>query len=67
MLSDMSLLACLYAFDFFAFSETWLNSSVSDDSILIPGYSYTLESLVRSPLEYADVVWEGVLNLIVIC
>ena len=37
--SEISVLACLYGFDVFVFSETWLNSSVSNDSILIPGYS----------------------------
>ena len=35
-------MACLYGFDVFAFSETWLNSSVSNDSIPIPGYSLPL-------------------------
>ena len=39
-LSEIYVLACLYEFDFSAFSETWsVNSSVSNDSILIPGYS----------------------------
>ena len=33
----------MYGFDVFAFSETWLNSSVSNDSILIPGYSLPLK------------------------
>ena len=45
-LSEISVLACLYGFDVFAFFETWLNSSysVSYDSILmiIPGYSLPL-------------------------
>ena len=41
-LSEMYVLACLYEFDVSAFSETWLNSSVSNDSILIPGYSLPL-------------------------
>ena len=40
--SEISVLACLYGFDVFVFSETWLNSSVSNDSILIPGYSLPL-------------------------
>ena len=41
-LSEISVLACLYEFDVPAFSQTWLNSSVSNDSILIPGYSLPL-------------------------
>ena len=41
-LSEISVLASLHGFDVFAFSETWLNSSVSNDSILIPGYSLPL-------------------------
>ena len=40
--SEISVLACLYGFDVFVFSERWLNSSVSNDSILIPGYSLPL-------------------------
>ena len=41
-LSEIYVLACLYEFDVSAFSQTWLNSSVSNDSILIPGYSLPL-------------------------
>ena len=33
MLSEISLLACSYGFDVLALSETWLNSSLSNDSI----------------------------------
>ena len=37
-LSEISVLASLYGFDVFAFSEAWLNFSIAnDDSIVIPG------------------------------
>ena len=35
-------MASLYGFDVFAFSETWLNFSIANDSIVIPGYSYPM-------------------------
>ena len=41
-LSKISALASLHGFDVFAFSETWLNSSMANDSIEIPGYSSPL-------------------------
>ena len=41
-LSEISVLASLYGFDVFAFSEAWFNSSIAHDSIVIPGYSYPL-------------------------
>ena len=36
------LLHFLHKFDIFAFSETWLNSNIPNDSILIPGYNAPL-------------------------
>ena len=39
-LSEISILASLCGFDVFAFSEAWLNFSIADESIVIPGYSY---------------------------
>ena len=42
-LSEISVLASLYGFDVFAFSETWLNFSIANDSIVIPGYSYPMK------------------------
>ena len=41
-LSEISALTSLYGFYVFAFSETWLNSGVTGDSILIPGYGHPL-------------------------
>jgi hypothetical protein len=35
--SEISAIAFLHKFDLFAFSETWLNPNIPDDSILIPG------------------------------
>ena len=35
-LSEISVLASMYGFDAFAFSETWLNSSLVNDSFVIP-------------------------------
>ena len=37
---EISVLASVYGFDVFAYSETWLNFSMSNDSIVIPGYNY---------------------------
>ena len=41
-LTEISVLASLYGFDVFAFSETRLNFSIANDSIVIPGYSYPM-------------------------
>ena len=41
-LSEISAIAFLHKFDIFAFSETWLNSNIPNDSILIPGYNTPL-------------------------
>ena len=41
-LSEISALTFLHGFDVIAFSETWLNSGIASDSILIPGYNYPL-------------------------
>ena len=38
--SEISVLAVMYGFDVFVFSETWLNSSVANDSVVIPGYIF---------------------------
>ena len=40
--SEISAIAFLHKFDLFAFSETWLNPNIPDDSILIPGYNMPL-------------------------
>ena len=41
-LSEISAFTSLHGFDVFAFSETWRNSDVTSDSILIPGYGHPL-------------------------
>ena len=41
-LIEISVWASLYGFDVFAFSETWLNFRIANDSIVIPGYSYPM-------------------------
>ena len=38
-LSEISLIAWQCNFSLFAFSETWLNSNVSNENISIPGYN----------------------------
>ena len=42
-LSEISVLPSLYGFDVFAFSEMWLNFSIANDFIVIPGYSYPMK------------------------
>ena len=37
---EISVLASVYGFDVFAYSKTWLNFSMANDSIVIPGYNY---------------------------
>lgn len=43
-LSEISAIAFLHKFDVFAFSETWLNSNIPNNSILIPGYNTPLRN-----------------------
>ena len=39
---EISVLASLYGFDAFAFSEAWLNFSIANNSIVTSGFSYPM-------------------------